>query len=182
MTVGPIGDLGETSTAISQQAQFLAQQNELRTQNARELTDQQARQTDAANQADQAQQAVLDRQDERRAQLEAQLDAQLRADDNRAALEAFGIQQAQLQDQILADQALDATLEVSADQDTLNPISPQLGTDQSAVDAFLNENTTVSSIEEALSEFQQIEDATGLQVSEMTVTFTQAGSEIDTQL
>jgi hypothetical protein len=171
MTVGPIGDLGETSTAISQQAQFLAQQNETRTQEAQDLTDR-------AAQADSAQQAILDRQDERRAQLEAQQEAQLRADDNRAALEAFGIQQAQLQDQILADQALEASQEVSADQDA---VQMQQGMDQSAVNAFLNENTTVSSIEEALGEFQQFEDATGMQMTEVSVTFS-SGSEIDTQL
>ncbi|GAB3246979.1 hypothetical protein [Kineosporia babensis] len=180
MSIGPIGDLGETSTAIGQQAQFLAQQNELRTQNAQALTDQQARLANQAQRTDSAQQAVLDRQDERQIQLEAQLEAQQRADDIQASLETFGIQQAQLQDQILIDQGLEASQEVIADQNDLSAV--QQGLDQTAVDAFLNENTTVSSVSEAIEEFQQIEDATGLQVSEMTVTFTQSGSEIDTQL
>ncbi len=181
MTVGPIGDLGETSTAISQQAQFLAQQNELRTQNAQEVSDQQARLDTQAQRADSAQQAILDRQDERAAQLEAQQEAQQRADDIQASLDAFGIQQAQLQDQILVDQGLEATQEVIADQDQ-NALALQQGFDQTAVNAFLNENTTVSSVSEALEEFQQIEQATGLEMTEMTVTFTQSGSEIDTQL
>ncbi|GLY19301.1 hypothetical protein LWF15_04560 [Kineosporia rhizophila] len=179
MTVGPIGDLGETSTAISQQAQFLAQQNELRTQEAQAATDLQARLADRGE----AQQATLDRQAEREAQLVAQQEAQQRADANQAALEAFGIQQAQLQDVILADQALEASQEVTADQnrvDQQQALDRQL--DQSAVNAFLNENTTVSSVQEALQEFQQMEEVTGLEVSSVTVTLTQSGSEIDTQL
>ncbi len=105
------------------------------------------------------------------------------ADANQAALEAFGIQQAQLQDVILADQALEASQEVTADQnrvDQQQALDRQL--DQSAVNAFLNENTTVSSVQEALQEFQQMEEVTGLEVSSVTVTLTQSGSEIDTQL
>ncbi|GAA3592195.1 hypothetical protein GCM10022223_03580 [Kineosporia mesophila] len=166
MTIGPIGDLGETATAVSQQAQFLAQQNELR------LNDQSV-------QGQQAQQAILDRQDERQAQLQAQLEAQNRADDRQAALEAIGVQRAQLQDQLLAEQDLQATTEVINDQ---NAIDQQRSLDQAAVSTFLNPNTTVNSVEEAIDEFQQLGDTTGLQVSQVQVTLTRTGSEIDTQL
>ncbi|WP_285595650.1 hypothetical protein [Kineosporia sp. NBRC 101731] len=179
MTIGPIGDLGETATAISQQAQFLAQQNELRTQNAREATDRQAQLTGQSIQGQQAQQAILDRQDERQAQLQAQLEAQNRADDRRAALEAIGVQRAQLQDQLLAEQDLQATTEVINDQ---NAIDQQRSFDQAAVSTFLNPSTTVNSVEEAIDEFQQLGDTTGLQVSQVQVTLTRTGSEIDTQL
>ncbi len=178
MSIGPIGDLGETSTAISQQAQFIAQQNQLRTQQAQTATDEQARLDAQAQQTDATQRAVLARQDERQAQLEAQAEAQQRADDRQAALEAFGIQQAQLQDVILADQDLQATQEVTADQ---NPTDQQ-SFDQAAVNALLNGNSTVGTVQDALDEFQQLEDATGLEVSQVTVTLTQSGNSIDTQL
>lgn len=179
MSIGPIGDLGETSTAISQQAQFLAQQNQLRTQQAQDAADLQSRQADqAALSADQAQRATLAQQDQRQAQLEAQAEAQQRADDRQAALEAFGIQQAQVQDAILADQDLQATQEVTAAQN--NP--DQQSFDQTAVNALLNGHSTVGTVQDALDEFQQLEDATGLAVSQVTVTLTQSGSEIDTQL
>jgi hypothetical protein len=182
MSIGPIGDLGETSTAISQQAQFIAQQNQVRTQQAQDAADQQARLADQATlAADQAQRTVLARQDERQAQLEAQAEAQQRADDRQAALEAFGIQQAQLQDVILADQDLQATSsnqEVTADQN----LTDQPSFDQTAVNALLNGNSTVGTVQDALDEFQQLDDATGLEVSQVTVTLTQSGNEIDTQL
>lgn len=180
MTIGPIGNLGDTATAISEQATALAEQNALRTQQAREATDRQAQLTEQASQAQQSQQAVLDRLDERQAQLEAQQDAQQRADDIQAQLEAFGLQRAQLQDAILADQDLQATQEVIADQNTAG--QPQ-SLDQTALNAFLNNNnTTVGTLQDAMDEFQQMEDATGMEVSEVTVTLTRTGAQVDNRL
>ncbi len=176
----PIGNLGDTATAISEQATALAEQNALRTQQAREATDRQAQLTEQASQAQQSQQAVLDRLDERQAQLEAQQDAQQRADDIQAQLEAFGLQRAQLQDAILADQDLQATQEVIADQNTAG--QPQ-SLDQTALNAFLNNNnTTVGTLQDAMDEFQQMEDATGMEVSEVTVTLTRTGAQVDNRL
>ncbi len=67
---------------------------------------------------------------------------------------------------------------MTADQ---NPTDQQ-SFDQAAVNALLNGNSTVGTVQDALDEFQQLEDATGLEVSQVTVTLTQSGNSIDTQL
>jgi hypothetical protein len=164
MSIGPIGDLGDSSTAISQQIQA-----------------QQARLLEQANQTDATQQAILDRQDERQAQLEAELEAQQRTDDRQAALQAFGIQRAQLQDTILANQDLQAAQETRADQ----VADEQQSFDQAALDALLNNNgnTTIATVQDALDEFGQFDDTNAVQVSQVQVTLTaSSGSDIDTQL
>jgi len=176
MTVGPIGDLAETSTSISQQAQLLADRNAQQAQvdNATQVEQDQRAADDAqALQAQQSQQTILDRVAERQAQLEAEQEAQERADAIQAQLEAVGIQRAQLQDEILADRDLQATQEAVANQNTI----AQQSLDQAAVNSLLN-NSTVNDPQEAIDEFQQMQLA---EVS-VTATFTHTGSAIDTRL
>ncbi|MCD5351243.1 hypothetical protein [Kineosporia mesophila] len=164
MSIGPIGDPGDPSTAIGQQIQA-----------------QQARLLDRANQTDATQQATLERQDERQAQLEAELAARQRIDDRQAALQAFGIQRAQLQDAILADQDLQAVQETRADQ----VAADQRSFDQTALDALLNNNgnSTIATVQDALDEFGQFDEADQLPVAQAQVTLTSStGSDVDTQL
>jgi hypothetical protein len=168
VSIDPIGGAGASSAA-----QILAEQDILRTQ--------QARATSEANRIDAAQQAILDRQTELEAQMQAQLEAQQRTQDRQEALEAFGIQQARVQDAIRAEQDLQAALELSADE----AADRQQSFEQAALDALLsnNGNTTIATVQDALDEFGQFGDAAGTQTAGTQATITAStGSSIDSQL
>ncbi|MDP9830469.1 hypothetical protein [Kineosporia succinea] len=166
MSIGPVSSSVGTSTVIDQQAQMMEQ----------------------ASTTDATQQAVLDRQEERRAQLEAQLQAQQRVEDRQAALDAYGIQQARLQDAILADQDLQATQEAVQEARADQAVTAEQSFDEAAVNALLNNNgnATIATVQDALSEFGQFSTADTEQIPQVqvtsTVTATTTGSDIDTRL
>lgn len=155
MTVGPIGDLGQTSGTSGDPAQ------------------------NSTAVPSRAEKEIQARQAERHAQLESLREAQLRADEIQAQLEALGIQRAQLQDELLAEQGLQSTQEVIADQ---NILALQPGSDRAALSAFLSSSTMVDGIESMPEGLWQLVSSPGRTADRSAVAFARTGATVDAQL